>query len=128
MKFMIYFLIIFFIILIMYQIYQMHFYNNRVEGLANNTTGQYQSYNTATSSDPTNVAILAQQNAGNIQVLEGQIGNFQGLQTEVNDISGNMVNISTQINALQQQMNALTQQQQSAAANINQKLPVSGAT
>ena len=123
---MIYFLIIFFMILIIYQIYQMYFKCNILEGLANNTTGQYQPYNSST--DTTNVTILAQQNAGNIQVLENQVSQLQDMQTEVRDISSNLVTISKQISALQQQVSALNQQQQTAANTVNQKLPVTGAT
>ena len=107
-------------------IYQTYFTKkNIIEGLANDTTGQYQAYNTSNSN---NTQILAQQNAGNIQVLEKQINNLSSLQTEVNDISGNLVTISKQLNALQQQVNALTQQQQSAANTVGKKLPASGGT
>ena len=113
-------LIIFFIYLIIYQIL---FTKKKVlEGLANDTSGQYQDYNTSNSN---NAQILAQQNAGNIQVLEKQVNNLSDLQTQVKDISGNLVTISTQINALQQQVTALTQQQQTAANNVSQKLPSS---
>ena len=89
LKILICFLIIFFIYLIIYQTYFTK--KNIIEGLANDTTGQYQAYNTSNSN---NTQILAQQNAGNIQVLEKQINNLSSLQTEVNDISGNLVTIS----------------------------------
>jgi hypothetical protein len=123
MKLLIFLLIIFFIILIVHQIFFTKIYT--IEGLANSTSGQYQPYNTNNSS---NAGILAQQNAGNIQVLEGQVNNLTNLQTEVTDISGNMATITTQINNLQSQVNALMQQQQTAADNVNKKLPVTGAT
>jgi len=107
-------------------IYQILFTKKKVfEGLANDTSGQYQDYNTSNSN---NAQILAQQNAGNIQVLEKQVNNLSDLQTQVKDISGNLVTISTQLNALQQQVTALTQQQQTAANNVSQKLPSSSSS
>lgn len=110
-------LIIFFIYIIIYQIL---FTKKKVlEGLANDTRGQYQDYNTSNSN---NAQILAQQNAGNIQVLEKQVNSLSDLQTQVRDISGNLVTMSTQLNALQQQVSALTQQQQTAANAVSQNL------
>ena len=126
MKLLIYILIIFFIILIVDQYFFTKTKMNYIEGLANPTSCQYQPYNTNTN-DPTNVGILAQQNAGNIQVLEGQINNLTNLQTEVTDISGNVATLTSQVNTIQQQVNALTQQQTAAANNISKKLPVTGA-
>ena len=123
MKLLTFLLIIFFMILIIYQIFFINIYT--VEGLANNTSGQYQAYNT---NDPSNAGVLAQQNAGNIQVLEGQVNKLTDLQTEVSDISHNMVNFATELNNIKQQVNALTQQQKAAADNVNKKLPVSGTT
>ena len=55
-------LIIIFIILITYQIFLAHFSNSIIEGLED-----YKDYDT---NDPNNVMILAQQNAGNIEVLK----------------------------------------------------------
>ena len=120
MKLLISLLIMFFMILIIYQILFINIYT--AEGLANNTSGQYQEYSS------NNPGILAQQNAGNIKVLEGQVNKLTDLKTEVSDISRNMVTMSTQISNIQQQVSALTSQQQSAADNINKKLPVTGAT
>ena len=61
-------LIVFFIILIIYQIFLAHFSNNVIEGLEN-----YKEYDT---NDPNNVMILAQQNAGNIEVLRKQFDDW----------------------------------------------------
>lgn len=85
-------LILFFIVLILYQILLA---NNIVEGLEN----QYQPYNT---NNPNNALILAQQNAGNIAYLKQQLDSLQGLEQEVQDISGNVVVLQTQVNGLVQ--------------------------
>lgn len=85
-------LIIIFIILITYQIFLAHFSDSIIEGLEN-----YKEYDT---NDPNNVMILAQQNAGNIEVLKQQFEKISGLKQEVDDISGNMVNLTKQVDDL----------------------------
>jgi len=85
-------LIIIFIILIIYQIFLAHFSDNLVEGLEN-----YKEYDT---NDPNNVMILAQQNAGNIEVLKQEFEKISGLKQQVDDISGNMVNLTKQVDDL----------------------------
>lgn len=94
-------IIIFFIFLILYQILLA---NNIIEGLEN----QYQPYNT---NNPNNALILAQQNAGNISYLKERLDSIQGLDQEVQDISGNVV-------ALQSQVAGLVQQQQQYATQM----------
>jgi hypothetical protein len=95
-------LIIFFIFLILYQIFLA---NNIIEGLEN----QYQPYDT---NNPNNALILAQQNAGNISYLKQRLDTMQGLSQDVQDISGNVANLQTQVNGLvqaqQQYANQLT--------------------
>jgi methyl-accepting chemotaxis protein len=93
-------LIIFFLILISYQII---LGNNIIEGLDNNNS--YQQYN---SQDP---LILAQQNAGNIEYLKGRIDDVQGMYKQVQDLSGNVV-------ALQEQVNGLVTAQQDYATQM----------
>jgi predicted PurR-regulated permease PerM len=85
-------LIIIFIVLIGYQIFLAHFSDSLIEGLEN-----YKDYNT---NDPNNVMILAQQNAGNIEVLKQEFEKISGLKQEVDDISGNMVNLTKQVDDL----------------------------
>ena len=86
------FLIIIFIILIIYQIFLAHFSNRIIEGLED-----YKEYDTK---DPDNVMILVQQNAGNIEVLRKQFDNVSGLNQEVQDISGNVANLTKQVDDL----------------------------
>ena len=85
-------LIIIFIILIIYQIFLAHFSDSITEGLEN-----YKEYDT---NDPNNVMILAQQNAGNIEVLKQEFEKISGLKQQVDDISGNMVNLTKQVDDL----------------------------
>jgi hypothetical protein len=85
-------LIIIFILLITYQIFLAHFSNRIIEGLEN-----YQEYDTK---DPNNVMILVQQNSGNIEVLRKQFDNISGLNQEVQDISGNVANLTKQVDDL----------------------------
>ena len=80
-------LILFFVLLILFQILLA---SHIVEGLEN----QYKPYDT---NNPANALILAQQNAGNIAYLKEQLGDFQALNTEVEDISGNLIKLQGQV-------------------------------
>ena len=105
-------LIIFFLILISYQII---LGNNIIEGLDNNNS--YQQYN---SQDP---LILAQQNAGNIEYLKGRIDDVQGMYKQVQDLSGNVQTLQEQVSGL------VTAQQQYATQMTGGTAPdISGAT
>ena len=88
-------LIVFFIILIVYQIILA---TKIVEGLENNNGKKYREY-------PPNALILAQQNAGNIEYLKKKMDDLQNMNSVVSDLSGNVV-------ALQQQVNGLVSAQQ----------------
>jgi len=119
-------LIIFFIILIIYQIfmpqimYMYNFNNNIIEGMDSNPSQQYQPYDT---NNPNNALILAQQNAGNIQVLKQQVDKVLGLDKEVQDISGNVVTLTSQVTKL------IESQEQYAKNNLPDSQPkITGAT
>jgi len=106
-------LILFFIVLIFYQIFLAYFENNIIEGLTNK---QYQPYNT---NDPNNALILAQQNAGNISVLKEQLDELNGLNKEVQDISGNVIALQEQVSQMiLAQQNYSTQMTGGTAPNI----------
>jgi hypothetical protein len=89
-------LILFFTILVIYQIFLAYSGYSIIEGLTSNNT-EYQPYNT---NDPNNALILAQQNAGNINVLENQVNNLSGLNQQVQDLSGNVAGLQEQVNNL----------------------------
>jgi hypothetical protein len=110
---MIYLLIAFFVLLIIYQLFLEYFNGTIIEGMDN----EYQNYNT---NDPNNVMILAQQNAGNIQVLKQQLDSLLGLDQQVKDISGNVILLQQQVNDLvQAQQNYATQMTPSTTPDIS---------
>jgi hypothetical protein len=105
---LLYVLIIFFIILIFYQIFLAHITSkmNFIEGMESQT---YQPYDL---NNPNNTLILAQQNAGNIQVLKKQMDGVLHLNREVQDLSGNLNSLSTQVT------NMIEEQQQYVQTNL----------
>jgi len=107
-------LIIFFIILIFYQIFLAHISSNiiNIEGMDTQTSQQYKPYDL---NNPNNALILSQQNAGNIQVLKQQMDGIFNLNNKVRDLSGN-------VTALQNQVSDLMVQQQQY---VESKLPAS---
>lgn len=117
-------LIIFFIILIFYQVFLSNisemFYkikNNVIEGMDTTTPSDSQQYQPYDTSNPNNVMILAQQNAGNIQVLKQQVDSVLGLNQEVQDISGNLATLTTQVS------NLMEAQQQYVQTNLPSSPP-----
>jgi hypothetical protein len=106
-------LIVFFIILIGYQIILA---NHIVEGLENNDKSKYKPY-------PPNALILSQQNAGNIEFLKHKMDDLQNINTIVNDLSGN-------VTALQEQVNGLVTTQQQLVTQMTGGSPpdITGAT
>ena len=85
-------LIGFFLFLILYQIFLA---SNLIEGFEN----EYKPYDT---NNPNNALILAQQNAGNINYLKERLDKFDGIYQEVQDLSGNVVALQTQVDGLVQ--------------------------
>jgi len=111
-------LIIFFILLIFYQLFLAHFNNSVIEGmmdvvptisptssptnemLPNLTVNQvYRQYDKKISD---NTFLLAQQNAGNIEYIKERIDDVQGMNKQLQDLSGN-------VQALQEQVDGLLQ-------------------
>ena len=104
-------LIIFFIILIFYQIFISHIINKInnntiIESMETGTSQQYKAYDI---NNPNNALILSQQNAGNIEVLKQQLDKTLGLDKEVKDISGNVATLTTQVNGLIAQQKQLVE-------------------
>jgi hypothetical protein len=134
---------IFFIFLILYQIFLAFSKNNIVEGmmdviptisptvspnmsptnemLPNLTINQvYRQYDKKIAD---NTFLLAQQNAGNIEYLRQRIDLIQGMHDQVVDLSGNVSALQTQVNGL------VTAQQQYATQMTGGVAPeVTGAT
>lgn len=117
-------LIIFFIILIFYQVFLSNISNmvykmtnGIIEGMDTTTTTSSQEYQPYNMNNPNNALILAQQNAGNIQVLKQQVDKVVGLDKEVQDISGNLATLTTQVT------NLMTAQQQYVQTNLPSSPP-----
>ena len=126
MPLLIHILILFFIILIGYQIILA---NHVIEGLdnANNTSSSTNtanaSYNPYDTNNPNNALILAQQNAGNIDYLKQRFDSIQGVFQQVQDLSGNVATLQDQVNGL------VSAQQQYATQMTGGTAPeISGAT
>jgi len=84
-----------------------------IEGYTNNNKNKnndtkYKDYD---KNKPNNALILAQQNAGNIIVLKGQLDKMLGINKQVQDLSGNVA-------SLQQQVSDLVQAQKEYASQM----------
>jgi outer membrane murein-binding lipoprotein Lpp len=136
-------LIIFFIILLFYQILLKYYESNIVEGmldvvptfepvfspdmsptaaptnemLPNLTINQvYRQYDKKIAD---NTFLMAQQNAGNIEYLKQRIDAVQGMYSQVQDLSGNVDALQTQVNGLiSAQQQYATQMTGGTAPNI----------
>jgi hypothetical protein len=112
-------LIIFFIILLTYQVILAFSTTNTLieglenEGTTNSSTQEYKPYNL---NDPNNSLILSQQNAGNIEVLRGRIDKFDGVKEQVDTMQ-------QEIDSMQVLMDALVQQQADYAQEIAGSTP-----
>ena len=119
---LVYVLISFFLILFAYQMFLYVFSGPLIEGLETQTQTQtqtvepkeYQPYNV---SDPNNSLILAQQNAGNIEVLKGRIDKLDGIKERVDTMQQS-------IDSMQVQMDGLVQQQADYAQDLAGDTPV----
>jgi len=101
---LIYVLICLFVLLMGYQTILAIFPEKIIEGLENGgaTTG-VQGYKPYNLNDPNNSLILAQQNAGNIEVLKGRIDNLDGVKERVDNMQESINSMQTQIDGLVQQ-------------------------
>ena len=105
------FLILFFTVLILYQLFLAYF-NYSIEGL-----DTYQEYDTK---NPDNAMILIQKNSGNIEVLRQQLNSVMDLNKEVQDISGNVAGLQVQVDDLvQAQMEYASQNYPSSTPEIS---------
>jgi hypothetical protein len=117
---LIYILIMFFVSLIIYQIYLANDgifgSNTLMEGLENETTTDTKEYKPYNLQDPNNALILSQQNAGNIEVLKGRIDDLDGVKKRVDDMQQS-------VDLMQSQIDSLVQQQADYAQEIAGSTP-----
>lgn len=108
---LLYFLIVFFISLFIYQII-LAFYP-KIEGMETNNKSKDKSkdksYGTMYEEYPTDPLILGKLNAGNIQYLKGQIDTISTNTTEINQIQSTIDELQQQVSDLSTQMNQLSQ-------------------
>ena len=108
-------LIVFFIFLIGYQLF-LHIFKkgDLIEGLENE---EYKPYN---KDDPNNALILAQQNAGNIEVIKGRIDKIDASKDEMkNEIQKKIKDeIEPKFLSMQTQIDGLVQQQADYANDL----------
>jgi hypothetical protein len=95
MKILINFLVLFFILLLSYQIYLQIVGESIFEGLENEKSD-------CDLNDPQNIFNMARLNASDIIILKKRIDDLDYIQQEVNDLSANLVQANTKIDALQQ--------------------------
>lgn len=106
---LIYVLILLFVVLIGYQLFLGSLKKPIIEGLDNQSPNQeYKPYN---MNDPNSALILAQQNAGNIEVLKGRI---DGLDED----RKNITNLQQQVASIQTQVDGIVQQQADYAQSL----------
>jgi len=129
---LIYILILVFICLLVYQTYLAISPFSIIEGLENTNTNTDTNTNTNTNTntdtnslkeykpynlnDPNNALILAQQNAGNIEVLKGRIDTLDGVNKRVD-------NLEQSVELMQTQLDGLVQQQANFAQDIAGSTP-----
>lgn len=112
---LVYILIFVFAFLLFCSFYNSVFYTHNysvIEGLENNTSDntsnkEYQPYNLG---DPNNCLILAQQNAGNIEVLKGRVDDLDGIKKRVDTMQESIDSMQIQMNNLVQQQSDYAQQ------------------
>ena len=87
--------IIFFILLILYQVF---LYNiNKTPIMEGMETTEITSYD---KNDPSNALILAQENTGNIQVIKKQLDKLLNLDKQVNTMSSDLEKLAVQVNGI----------------------------
>lgn len=113
-------LILVFLLLISYQIYLELFPKKLIEGLEGDTSTESTTNASTTASEPlyqpynldspNNALILAQQNAGNIEVLRGRLDKLDGIKEKTDKMQEDMNVMQSQIDALVQQQADYAQQ------------------
>ena len=106
-------LIVLFIVLIGTQIF-LAYSGNIIEGLDNNKdSNSYKEY------DGNDALILSKQNAANIEFLKQKFDEINGIQNEVDDMSGNVAALQTQVDGLVQGQQDYTNNVTSANSELS---------
>ena len=107
-------LILFFMVLLLYQIIIAHFYTSKegVDDTMTIQTPEYSSYND-------NPSILANKNAANIENLKARMDSFDEIKQHVDDLSGAVDILNTQMDELQSQTVSNTDDLVNSMPDIN---------
>lgn len=92
-------LIIFFLFLILYQIFLGDKNSNSKVSLFEGLENRYKTYDT---NDPNNALILAQKNAGNISYIKENIGDINNMKQEIKTLNDKVHTLETQLNSILQ--------------------------
>jgi len=106
---LIYFLIVFFISLFIYQIILAFYPNSVIEGMETKSKDKYKISGTNYEDYPTDPLILGKQNAGNIEYLKGQVDTLSSNTTDINQMETTISSLQDQVNELSTQMSQLSQ-------------------
>ena len=103
--FLINLLIIIFLFLTIYQVYLEISKNILIEGFdpPNNNNNNNNNNDNGSSVSDTTALIRSQENAGNISVLKEQVGELEGLKSQVKELKQEVATMSTQMNQLVEQ-------------------------
>ena len=102
---LIYFLIVFFISLFIYQIILAIFPKSIIEGMDTNSRDKDKTY----KDYPMDPLILGKQNAGNIEYLKSQVDALSSNTTDINQLDTTISSLQDQVNELSSQMSQLSQ-------------------
>ena len=102
---LIYFLIVFFISLFIYQIILAFFPKSIIEGMDTNSRDKDKTY----KDYPADPLILGKQNAGNIEYLKSQVDTLSSNTTDINQMETTISSLQDQVNELSSQMSQLSQ-------------------
>jgi hypothetical protein len=106
---LIYFLIVFFISLFIYQIILAFYPNSLIEGMETNSKDKNKTTGATYENYPTDPLILGKQNAGNIEYLKSQVDTLSSNTTDINQMETTISSLQDQVNALSTQMSQLSQ-------------------
>ena len=112
MQFIILLLILFFSMLIFYQLFLAHALNNSIffegtiiEGLTNTDTDN-------------NLEIQVQKQAGDIDYLKGRVNDMDSLKKQVTDLNGNVTSLSDQVKGMLMSQQSVIQNGIASTTNV----------
>ena len=106
---LIYFLIVFFVSLFIYQIILAFYPNSLIEGMETNSKDKDNTTGTTYKNYQTDPLILGKLNAGNIEYLKSQVDTLSSNTTDINQMETTINSLQDQVNDLSTQFSQLSQ-------------------